>query len=325
MSSGIKNQIGPYRYADDALGEKSFGGRLFKIVIAGAFDAGIVGSECNGIVILDENNESVVLDEHFKEVSGYNGPSARQKAEFKRIMDMDWPEFSKFCRENPRFRENSGSDFHKPKPDKFTPPVDRVIYPANVKQEGEENWFPLDSRREMIEFILQHDFRPAQKGTRLHSLAWNIKVRDFDFTENPESAGTTPDPKLDEEWASYAENNASLFWEACEGATANYVEGEFSTPFADDLGDYGFAVSGRNRGWLVLTFCEGISPISWETLKDVKSQLHSLSDEDLIKMYRLVASVDRNTSPEALIEEMGRQYSFLREDWEEARLARATP
>src|SRR4051812_36614379 len=98
MGAGIENQIGPFMYADGALFEKAFGGRLFRIVIAGARNAGIIGPEDNGIAVLDEDNQAIVIDQHIREGSGYFGPSERQKAEAERIMGMDWKQFTSFLR-----------------------------------------------------------------------------------------------------------------------------------------------------------------------------------------------------------------------------------
>ena len=65
--NALSNQVGPYHYADGMLRKLSFdagrGSRTFKVVIASAYNAGIVGPEHNGIVVLDDDHGQVVLDQ----------------------------------------------------------------------------------------------------------------------------------------------------------------------------------------------------------------------------------------------------------------------
>ncbi len=109
-SYGIENQIGPYHYADGAIQDieldKSDGSkRHFKLVIAGAYNAyGLIGSECNGILILDDDNKLVILDEHARADSGYYGPTNHQIDEFEKLCKMDYEQFMAFCRSHPRSR-----------------------------------------------------------------------------------------------------------------------------------------------------------------------------------------------------------------------------
>ncbi|MTH94795.1 hypothetical protein [Roseibium sp. RKSG952] len=314
MSDGIKNQIGRYHYADGAIGEKSFRNRLFKVVIAGAYNAGIVGPEHNGIAILDENNLQVVLDQHCPQLSGSFGPSASQKAEFDRIMAMDWKAFSKFCREHPRFR-SPDFDYYKATPDSFKPEPDRVIYPEKMKSDLEKELFPLDSRREMIEFLCDHQVHNTENAYSPSGFAWDIKVHGFDFDGKDGDGEVNSD--LDDAWEKYLKENDELFWEACQNGVSQYVEGKYTTVSGGDQGDYEFGIAGRSGGWLVLTKCEDIEPLSWGCLSEMRESLKELSDADLIKLYRLVSNVDHDTRLEAIEKEMKYQFSFLREIWEE--------
>lgn len=104
-SNGISNRLGPYHYADGAIEGIKKNDRSFTIIIAGAYNAfGLIGSECNGIVVLDNDNKLVVLDEHAREDSGYYGPTNKQIDEFEKLLKMDYESFVKFCREHPRSR-----------------------------------------------------------------------------------------------------------------------------------------------------------------------------------------------------------------------------
>lgn len=115
-TNGISNRIGPYHYADGAMedieleragesGVPPMIKRHFKIIIAGAFNAfGLIGSEHNGIVILDNDNKLVILDEHARADSGYYGPTNHQVDEFEKILKMNYEQFMVFCRTHPRSR-----------------------------------------------------------------------------------------------------------------------------------------------------------------------------------------------------------------------------
>lgn len=106
MSNGIKNQMGPYHYADGALQRRTVRGTDYIIGIAGAYNAfGLIGSEYNGLFVLDDTNKQVVLDRHAPTSSGYNGPSISQWAELEAVVKvMDDDDFLKFITTHPRSR-----------------------------------------------------------------------------------------------------------------------------------------------------------------------------------------------------------------------------
>ncbi len=70
-----------------------------------AFDVfGLVGSEQNGVFVLNETMGLVVLDRHCEQNTGYFGASAEQFAEAERIAHLDWDDFKAFVGEHPRSR-----------------------------------------------------------------------------------------------------------------------------------------------------------------------------------------------------------------------------
>lgn len=80
-------------------------GRTLRVVLYGAYNAmGLIGPECNGIAILDEDARCVVLDGHLTEDTGYFGPSRRQVLEYSRILGMTDAELEDFIAEHPRAR-----------------------------------------------------------------------------------------------------------------------------------------------------------------------------------------------------------------------------
>lgn len=79
--------------------------RAFRVLIYGAYNAyGLIGSEKNGIAVLDEDNRSVLCDEIARESSGYFGPSDRQLESFASITSMPWSEFRELINAHDRAR-----------------------------------------------------------------------------------------------------------------------------------------------------------------------------------------------------------------------------
>lgn len=97
--------VGPYEMVSYESTLK-FGHRHFKVILYGAYNAmGLIGSEKNGIAILDETLMRVVLDEHCREDSGYYGPTENQVAEFNKIVNLEQDDFIEFVNNHPRTRE----------------------------------------------------------------------------------------------------------------------------------------------------------------------------------------------------------------------------
>jgi len=314
MGKGIANKIGQFRYADGALSEKAFSGRLFKILIAGAEEAGVIGSECNGIAILDDNFQRVALTGHVREASGYYGPSERQWAEFRRILAMDWREFTSFLRQHPNYRRGSVPDVDDPEPMKIEPETDRIIYPSSAKDQNGPYSFPLESRREIIQFLTERIVYESQEPHRRYAIAWNIKA------PSPDTSGRTavhsPNPEFDERWKEYLESNEDLFWELAADALRPFTDGLFSTYPGDDQGDYSFEIAGRQGGWLLLTGIKGLGPMLWFDQVQMREWFKRLSDQDLIKVYRAVATLDTDVNPEKEMKERYAEHRRMKEqEW----------
>lgn len=83
-----------------------FGNRTFRVVLYGAYNAmGLVGTESNGIAVLDEDRMQVVLDGHHSEESGAFGPTEFQVCEWRRICGLSAEEFVEFCNTHNMSRE----------------------------------------------------------------------------------------------------------------------------------------------------------------------------------------------------------------------------
>lgn len=105
MSNHIANRIGNYHYSDGALRTREVDGITYKIGIASAYNAfGLIGSEHNGIFVLDDTNARVVLDRDTEEQRGYYGPSQRQWDRLREFCKCSPAEFHKLVADNPRTR-----------------------------------------------------------------------------------------------------------------------------------------------------------------------------------------------------------------------------
>lgn len=104
-ASGIANRIGNYHYADGAVRRRKVGKIDYIVGIAGAYNAfGLIGSEHNGIFILDDTNKAVILDRDTPETSGYSGPSQRQWDRLKELMTCSEADFIHEINTNERSR-----------------------------------------------------------------------------------------------------------------------------------------------------------------------------------------------------------------------------
>jgi hypothetical protein len=99
------NSVGQYTMVsrDQTL---KFGERTFRVVLYGAYNAmGLIGTEHNGIAVLDEDRMQVVLDGHFRQDSGAYGPTRSQAEEMDRICGLSAGEFVEFCNSHDTSRE----------------------------------------------------------------------------------------------------------------------------------------------------------------------------------------------------------------------------
>jgi hypothetical protein len=97
-------QVGPYMgvQRDE---QRKVGKKRVRLVLYAAYNAyGLIGSECNGIAILDEDEMAVVCDEIAKTDSGYFGATPAQAAWFDALMGMSAQEFRAFVNQHPRSR-----------------------------------------------------------------------------------------------------------------------------------------------------------------------------------------------------------------------------
>lgn len=105
MSNGIANRIGNYHYADGAMRRRKVNGIDYIVGIAGAYNAfGLIGSEHNGVFVLDDTNRQVIFDRDTPQSSGYHGPSQAQWDRLKELMTCSPKAFYTELLTNPRSR-----------------------------------------------------------------------------------------------------------------------------------------------------------------------------------------------------------------------------
>jgi hypothetical protein len=315
---GVEARFGPYLHAEGFRRTKTFNEhqgipRSFTVLIAGAFDAGIIGPEFNGIAVLDDDNRSVVLDQHVIERSGYDGPSPRQIAEFERIMTMDWAKFTKFVREHPRYRKGSVPDaFEKIPDDGRLPPSDEIIFKDKPGADCPYQ-FPLSTKREIVEFLSNHEgHAPDRYG---FCLSWDIKVYNLDNDLKSVRDEFRLDKAFDARWKQMVEKDDTYFDEACASGISQWTEGSYTTYPGDDAGRYEFGIAGRSGGHLVLTKLDNTKMEFRSRVDFIEWLEQSATDKELVDLYKLVVSCDHDLkNPSAEVEY---QLGFIRQQFED--------
>lgn len=97
--------------------DRTVGRSKLVVAVYGAENAmGLIGSEYNGIVVLDDTKKQVLLDRHAPHPhgSGYHGPCAATVAEFRRLEGLPNLELVQFIRSHPRCRDKN----YQPKQDR---------------------------------------------------------------------------------------------------------------------------------------------------------------------------------------------------------------
>lgn len=325
----MKADAGPYRVAspDDVM-LKVFEGpeggkRTFKIVISNAFDAGIIGSEYNGVAVLDEDNRQVLTDQVC-----CNNVAAQRKAAAA-LMAADWPTFAQWIRETPRYRRNAANDVE------HAGPVPNYAYPMaasddwvvmTIDQEGPEDdpiTYPAKTRRAIIDEILTHAVHRADPYGDWR-LAWNIKVYSYDTSGKV--ADVEIDAAHDAAWAAHlAEHGEDVFRSAQEQALSMWMNNEYTVHPGINQGDYHFRIEGRSNGWLALDRIDGVGPFRFGSMNDLEEALMGFDKDALAKLYVLLRHVDHDVTRTKCAEEMAYQTALVRQAWEEDLVPTVSP
>ncbi|MGY3582373.1 hypothetical protein ACVIGB_000703 [Bradyrhizobium sp. USDA 4341] len=339
----MDRRVGPYLYKEGWKAQKRFSAdgtstRTFTVVVSSAYDAGIIGTEYNGIAILDEDKTSVLLDQHLIASSGYSVPTRQQKAEYHRILGMNWAEFSEFCRTNKRFRKGVAPDIEaRREPDYVEDDgLRHAIRTGMASETGTDIRtpemkelddkvdagglkFPCRTREQMLVFLGNHEMKPPDHHGA--AIAWNIKARGFPVNGKGEIA---TDDRFDKRWEEYLQQHCDeVFWQACEDELSQFLDGSYDTYPGEDEGSYEFGTRGRQNGWLYLRAWDGPqpkrghNPMHFDHYSEYVEYLLALSPADLCRLYKLVANVDHDVrDPDAAIaHHFNSRRSMLEQEW----------
>lgn len=105
MSTQSLKNVGPYTWVSRDVTRTDKGRGSYRLIVYGAFNAyGLIGSEINGIAVLDENEKRVLCDQIAQADSGYFGPSENQLKTLVDLVSMPWADFARFINDHPRTR-----------------------------------------------------------------------------------------------------------------------------------------------------------------------------------------------------------------------------
>jgi hypothetical protein len=172
----------------------------------------------------------------------------------------------------------------------------------------------------MIVALATHKgYHPMNYNNGGFVVSWDIKVRGM---TDGKVDGYDHDPKFDQKWDEYLDkDDGSVFNEACEDALRQYVDGDF-TAAGDESVTAKFYTNGRSGGHLVLSEWSGPGPRGWASCpmafgdrEDYVDWLKGLENDDLVKFYALVQTVDEDTrDPTAAV---NHGMAFIRQTKEE--------
>ncbi len=306
--------------------------RVFTVVKYDAYNAGgIIGSEYNGIAILENGSEDDPA--MFVVTSGVAKNDSNKAAQvFERLKNATWQELKEACKAAPGYVRvtdmEDDLDIPSPgnivnlvalgaitlddEPDLRTPEIIAAHEDPEVPCE-----FPKVGRVGIITEIMNHAVHRDGHYGDFH-LSWNVKMA-MNFDETGKSGSEKVDPAFDEQWKEYAEdgeNNAFLFDIITHDMASQYLEGLYSTYPGEDQGAYEFGFQGRSGGHMVLKEVDG-QEISFSSYSDVAESLKELSDEELIKLWKVTRSLDQDITSEKLKTEFDYQLNFQRSQKEE--------
>lgn len=99
---------GPYHYERETdKQQRKCGDKQLTLILSTAFNAGIIGPEFNGIVVLNDTDLQVVLDQECPIDSGYFGASAEQRRRFEDLLAMPDDDFLRWATNHSRYRQGS--------------------------------------------------------------------------------------------------------------------------------------------------------------------------------------------------------------------------
>lgn len=258
-----------------------------------------IDPEANGVVIIDNDNLSIVIDGHFKD------KPVDQAKFLGDVRAMSWADFCALVIDHPRFR-NRDDDIGnmQPSPGVLTNQIQRGVLdapedrgdlrsPAMVKAHADPSCpyrFPAASRLQMISDIMTHgSLRDDDSQWRL---AWEAT-----FDDACAVTGTAADKGRDEAWALHYEANPEVFHQITSEITEDFFCSRVTTWPPVDNGRYGFIPAGMTT--ICLDTIDNVS-MAFSNRGDLGRFLDGLPDVLICDLWKLVRVVDHDLHPDIL-------------------------
>jgi hypothetical protein len=320
--------------------------RIFTVLVADAYDAGIIGSEYNGLVILengreDHNGMHALLDRR------HCGNKAAALRELEAIKEMDWPQFLDFVRSAKEYQGNllderdlraaeknnsqDEIDYFREKPaagnrrnliamgliDLSDEPDIRPQELIDIDADPKNDYsYPKIGREGIIAELLNHSWYRHGRYGDFH-LEWDVKMHmNLDETGK---LGEKVNDEYDDRWKKYYDDNEfvedSIFNEVTSNMADHYRNGYTTYP-GDDYGHYELAFEGRSSGHMVLRKMDGVK-MGASGMAEAGEMLAEMDDDDLVKLWKVVRALDHDITPEKLAQDWAYNLGLERSNWEE--------
>lgn len=285
--------------------------RSFTLLVAAAQVQGATHVDRNGICIIDNDSRAVIC-EGFMVGKGRGGnASPEQIAILDRLTQMEWAEFSEFCKTCPSYRGNLSDDCRDNRDD-FLKGLDGV--------EGYR--FPRTTREGMISEILGHATWTDISGRKL--LAWDIRMN-FPWDKSGRvDGGEELCRSQDARWKKAIEGNSKAFRKACEKTLEPFLDSNFRVLDGDDDMICNLDVAGSHGGWLVLRSLGG-QDLRMASQTDFAAFLATASDTVIRNIWATLRALNVDLSRKNRVQMMSWTLNQMRAEMEAVWLEELDP
>jgi hypothetical protein len=325
-------QTGPYIHASDNIEEIRFPSqgdvdRSFTVIIASHAHEEPDDVSRAGIAILDNDNSKVVFDGL---LSGKDPESPLMTFRFASIPSLNWAQFNKLCRENPRYcgdiedidtpeEEPMEGNFDRQAALGLMPQLDaRSVFIREISANRDVPYkFPPLDREGMAQEICRHKIFVEQNGPRSH-IAWDIRMNmNWNRTGRIKDLGGI-NPEQDANWRHTIENQPELTSRACADAISPYVSGPTHTLDMEKF-PCEFEQVGENGGFLILKkFCGYYMSATRDM--SFPDRILRLNDAQLEALWVTCRVMDQDLSLESRLRDMEYQMHIMRRSFEAGQL-----
>ena len=284
----------------------------------------------NGLVIIDNDNWSVVTRGLCIQASGIRGSSYEQKRELEKICAMKWPEFSAYCRRanagHSKLAEDLAQGWPLPeagKPENRTRlgiggPRAEDNRSAIIREIAELGEFtlPATSRQGMINELMMHQSIKTRKG---RMISWNLSM-DFPWDRSGHYAdGEELNRSYDRRWEAVMQADPEILQAACDKAIAPYMVDGFNVLELGEGAAAELVMGGEGENTMMLEAFSG-RPMVFASFRDMNATLSSLDNETLCDLWATSRVLDQEFSRREramnIIIELNRVRAKLELEWE---------